>query len=86
MKNMSENDFGTLKELRFLETGYELVLIDYEIKNVLNNVSSDNLKSMEGDVTGVVVKFDDSGTEFAEVWATDSAFAPSLNAVYERVR
>lgn len=83
---MSESDLGILKELRFFETGYDLILVDYEIQSVLNHVPDENLEDVVGDVTGCVVKVDNSKADFAEIWITDSTFAPSLNTVYERVR
>jgi hypothetical protein len=86
MIKMFENDTGVLKELKFLETGYDLIQVDYDIQNVLGFVSRENLKDVVGNVTGCVVKLDNTGTEFKEIWATDSTFPFSLNSIYEKIK
>jgi hypothetical protein len=83
---MKEGSVGALRELRELGLSYDLMFVDYDIRDVLEHVPAENLEGMVGNVTGVAIRMDSSGAEFAEVWATDSTFAPSLDAIYERVR
>ncbi len=83
---MLKDGIRILKKLQELGLSYDLILSDYDIRDVLRYVPRGNLKEIAENVTGVAVKFDETGADFSEIWVTDSTFAPALDSVYERVR